>query len=509
MSEKRYKTSLAGANNTASATKWDMEADVVVVGFGGAGAAAALEAHDAGAEVIVLEKGPSNQPGGNTGCCAGYMLVPSSLSGGVDYYRALSFGTVADEELIHILAKEIIDIPDWLARLDIPLFVERRQAPGTFPALPGSIVDVIAVEGGGHTAFKGLLRHVEARGIKVLYETPADRLIQDPSSMEIIGVVAKRENKNLWVKARKGVVLACGGYENDPEMMMNFNYPGVRFSPSGTPYNTGDGLNMSSAAGAKLWHMASLEFMNFAIKAPSEHFQCSASLPFDPISGSYIFVNKYGQRFIQESRRMGHYKGDIEVCRFDHNKAEYSNIPFFMIFDENLRKKGPLVPEKNLGDQTLTWMTVHKIYEWSDDNSREIEKGWIIKADTIEELSRKMGLDPKRTAESVSKFNKYCQEGFDPELNRSPDTLSPIESPPFYGTELCMNLINTQGGPIHNARAQVIGVNDKPIPRLYAAGELGSFFGYLYQGGSNFPEALAFGKIAGKNAASEIRWDQE
>jgi len=72
-----------------------------------------------------------------------------------------------------------------------------------------------------------------------------------------------------------------------------------------------------------------------------------------------------------------------------------------------------------------------------------------------------------------------------------------------------MNLINTQGGPIHNARSQVIGVNDKPIPRLYAAGELGSFFGYLYQGGSNFPEALAFGKIAGKNAASEIPWDQE
>jgi succinate dehydrogenase/fumarate reductase flavoprotein subunit len=509
MSEKRSKTGLAGANNTASATKWDMETDVVVVGFGGAGGAAAIEAHDAGAEVIVLEKGPSNQPGGNTGCCAGYMLVPSSLSGGVDYYRALSFGTVADEELIHTLAKEIMDIPDWLRRLGGPLFVERRQAPGAFPTLPGAIVDVIGVEEGGFTAFKKISSHVESRGIKIMYETAADRLIQDPSSMEILGVVARGENADLWVKARKGVVLACGGYENNPEMIMNFNYPGVRFYPAGTPYNTGDGITMSTAAGAKLWHMASLEFMSFAIKAPSDLFNCSVSLPYNPMSGNYIFVNKYGRRFIQESRRLGHYKGDIEACNFDHYKAEYPNIPLFMIFDETVRKNSPLVPEKNLGNQTMTWLTVHKIYEWSGDNSREIEKGWIIKGDTIEELAQKMGLDPKETIESVNKFNKYCKEGFDPEFNRVPQTLLPIESPPFYGTELCLNLVNTQGGPVHNARSQVIGVNDKPIPRLYAAGELGSFFGHLYQGGSNFPEAFAFGKIAGKNAASEIPWDQE
>ena len=176
MFEKRHKTGLAGVKDTASAREWDREADVVVVGFGGAGAAAAIEAHDAGAEVMVLEKGPSRLPGGNTGCCAGYMLVPSSMSGGVDYYRALAFGTVADEELIHILAKEIMDIPDWLRRLGIPLFVERRRAPGSFPTLPGAIVDVVGVEGGGYTAFKGISRHVEARGILVLWPERKTRI---------------------------------------------------------------------------------------------------------------------------------------------------------------------------------------------------------------------------------------------------------------------------------------------------------------------------------------------
>jgi hypothetical protein len=261
---------------------------------------------------------------------------------------------------------------------------------------------------------------------------------------------------------------------------------------------------LAAAAGAKLWHMASFEIMNFAIKAPSDRFKCSASLPYHPMKGSYIFVNKYGKRFMPESRRLGHYKGDIEACNFDHFHAEYPNMPPYLIFDEDFRKQGPLVPEQNLGPQTLTWMIVHKLYKWSGDNSREIEKGWIIKGDTIEELAEKLGIDGKGLVQSVRIYNEYCRKRLDPDFSRLPDSLSPIESPPFYGTELCINVINTLGGPRHNARSQVLNKNNEPIPKLYAAGELGSFFGHLYQGGSNFPEALAFGRIAGKNAAMEV-----
>jgi succinate dehydrogenase/fumarate reductase flavoprotein subunit len=141
MSGKGTRNSSRKPKTIPSGQKWGIEADVVVVGFGGAGAAAAIEAHDAGARVIILEKAPSNLPGGNTGCCAGYMLVPSSVSEGVDYYRALAFGTVNDEELIHTMAKEIVGVPDWLKKLDVPLVIEDRLMPGTFPALPGSRVD--------------------------------------------------------------------------------------------------------------------------------------------------------------------------------------------------------------------------------------------------------------------------------------------------------------------------------------------------------------------------------
>ena len=128
-------------------------------------------------------------------------------------------------------------------------------------------------------------------------------------------------------------------------------------------------------------------------------------------------------------------------------------------------------------------------------------------SDTIEELASQLGIGPTALKETVSRYNEHCKTGEDTEFNRPTDHMSPIETPPFYSVELCLCLINTQGGPKHNNRAQVLDMEGKPIPHLYASGELGSFFGHLYQGGSNFPEALAFGRIAGENVAAEKPWE--
>ena len=503
MPEKKLETGFNNAKAVQTSQSYDVEADVVIVGFGGAGAAAAIEAHDRGAEVLVLESAPSSMPGGNTGCCAGFMIVPSSVSEGVAYYRAMAFGTVKDERLIKAMAENIIAVPGWLNSLGIPTVINARGIAGTFPTLPGSTVDQILVEGGGHVAFKGLSAQVKNRGITVLYESPASQLIQDPLTKEILGVVGRRNGLDIRVKSKKGVILACGGYQKNQEMFNNFNYPGVHVHNLGTPYNNGAGIWMATSVGAKLWHMSNFELMNFAIKEPSEVFNCSASLQYYPMSGSYIYVNKHGRRFVEESRRFGHYKGDIEACKFDHRNAEFPNMPPYLIFDDIFRKKGPLVPKHSLPPQMISWLTVHNLYEWSEDNSREVSRGWIKKADTIEELAEKLGIDTNGLCKTVQEYNKYCQQGSDVEFSRAPTSMSPIVSPPYYGTELCLNIINTHGGPVHNAAAQVVGINDEPIPRLYAAGELGSFFGHLYQGGSNFPEALAFGRIAGRNAAAE------
>ena len=205
---------------------------------------------------------------------------------------------------------------------------------------------------------------------------------------------------------------------------------------------------------------------------------------------------------MNESQRLSHRRDLFKVQYFDHERAEYPNIPFYMVFDEAYMKKDPIVDIRN-----TTWWVVHKIYQWSKDNSAEIERGWIVKANTIRELAEKIGADPDALEATISKYNEYCATGNDPEFGKIKEWLKPIETPPYYAAELCEPIINTQGGPKHNAQAQVLNKNDKPIPRLYAAGELGSFFSPLYEGASNVPEAMAFGCIAGEHAAALTPWE--
>jgi succinate dehydrogenase/fumarate reductase flavoprotein subunit len=132
-----------------------------------------------------------------------------------------------------------------------------------------------------------------------------------------------------------------------------------------------------------------------------------------------------------------------------------------------------------------------------------MKKGWVLQADTLEDLAGKIGVDSPGLEETVRNFNRACGEGKDSEFGRARESLAPLAAPPFYAVELGLTLVNTQGGPKHNEDGQVLDFRNESVPRLYAAGELGSFFGFLYQGGSNYPEAWAFGQIAGKRAAAE------
>ncbi len=154
----------------------------------------------------------------------------------------------------------------------------------------------------------------------------------------------------------------------------------------------------------------------------------------------------------------------------------------------------------------MGWVEYLNIYTWSKDNGREIEKGWIKKADSIGELAGTLGFESAKLEETINKYNRYCLEGKDLDFGRDSNTLEPINEPPYYGLPLVPNFINTQGGPRRNEKAQIVNSFDEPIPRLYSAGELGSIYAFLYQGGANLGECLAFGRIAGRNAANEKPW---
>ncbi len=187
----------------------------------------------------------------------------------------------------------------------------------------------------------------------------------------------------------------------------------------------------------------------------------------------------------------------FSFCYLDHVSLKYPRIPSYVIFDEVARQKGPIASE-------VGWIADY--YEWSKDNATEIKKGWIKTAATIRELSSQIGIRPETLQETVGKYNICCAGGYDPELGRRQETLSPIAKPPFYAIAVQPCLINTQGGPKRNERAQVLDVHQKPIRRLYSAGELGSIWGVLYPGAGNVTECLTFGRIAAKNAVAERPW---
>jgi hypothetical protein len=208
---------------------------------------------------------------------------------------------------------------------------------------------------------------------------------------------------------------------------------------------------------------------------------------------------------MNELKNLGHNKESLELTYFSQERVEYPNNPFYLVFDETLKTKQPLSSSGGMGGR-MTWNGVYDVYKWSADNNAEIEKGWIIKAGTIKELAAKIPMDAAGLEETIAKYNGYCRSGKDAEFDRRKESLLPIKTPPYYAMELALTCINTQGGPKHNAKAQTLDNEDKPIPRLYSAGELGSFFGFLYPGGSNIPEAIAFGGIAGENAAAEKPW---
>jgi succinate dehydrogenase/fumarate reductase flavoprotein subunit len=479
----------------------------LIVGYGAAGANAAIAARDAGARVLIIEK--MGFPGGNSGVCAGAMLIPESLEEAIRYYRALSFGTV-DEEMIRTFAEAIVGIPRLLTGLGAEFRV-RRTEPGYFPSLLSGRIQRIQFNPTGADGFRFLHNLVQSRKVEALMDTRATSLIQDRQTREVLGVKAQRKGEEVTVLARRGAVLACGGYEYNPGMLADFNFPGATgyIFPWGSPGNTGDGIKLASEAGAALWHMATIEWGAFCARKPSQKFGMAVGTGLGRArpEGSFVFVNRYGKRFMLENISLIHRKAPLEILFFDHERAEYRNLPAYMIFDEAYRRKGPIASTlehfQEMWGGPVGYPSIQKIYEWSSNNQAEIDKGWVFQANTLADLAAKIGADAAALEETVRNFNCACRDNCDPQFGRAGNSLAPLETPPYYAVELALTLINTQGGPRRNKDCQVLDFNNQAIPRLYAAGELGSFFGFLYQGGTNYPEAWAFGQIAGRKAAAE------
>jgi succinate dehydrogenase/fumarate reductase flavoprotein subunit len=479
---------------------WNAEADVVVVGFGAAGMAASVTAHELGASVIILEKAPEGKEGGNTRVAGQGYLNTSDIEPAVQYLTALCGPYTVPETMIRVWAEEMCLNNEWLRSLGGDPQEHQHPPVGIeFPDLPGSECVHKFHDGpkyGYSLTWKLFERLVKERPIQVLYETPGRELIQNTDTGEIAGVKAMRGGEAFYVKARKGVILTCGGFENNQQMIRDY-LPGVPYCyTSGSPFNEGDGITMALSVGADLWHMNNYAGPSMALKVPEvpttfsmQAFHYSKVLP-----GGAIVVGPDARRFCDEKYKTRHGKVPVNGRWLPLSTP----CPMYMILDHTHFSAGPLY------DKTPShgWTQIVEKYEWSEDNSAEVAKGWVKKADTIAELAGLIGLDAAVLEQTVAGWNAGCAAGKDAEFGRTL-MLTPLANGPFYAVEMSPSMLNTQGGPRRNERSQIVRPNGMPIPRLYSAGELGSIYSYLYQGTGNIGECLAFGRIAARNAVAE------
>ncbi len=483
--------------------EWDIEADVVVVGLGAAGFATSVTAHDLGAKVVILEKAPEGQEGGNTRVAGQGYLNTSSVDKAIAYLTALCGPYTVPAPMVKVWAEEMCQNNAWLESLGGDPQEHQHPPVGIeFPDLPGA--DCVHKFHDGPTygysyTWQLFERLVKQRPISILYETPARSLVQHHITKEILGVRSQRGDRWIHVKAGKAVVLTCGGFENNQEMIRNY-LPGIpRCYTSGTPYNEGDGITMAMSVGADLWHMNNYAGPSMALKVAEIRttFSMQALHYSKEMPGGMIVVGPDARRFTDEKFKTRH--GKVPV---NGNWLPLSTpCPMFLIFDRTLFSAGPLYDKH----PSHGWTQIIERYDWSEDNSVELAKGWIKTADTLAALAAAVELDPDTLAQSVTRWNRHCDARHDSDFGRRL-MLAPIVEPPFYAIELSPSMLNTQGGPRRNERAQIVRPDGTPIPRLYSAGELGSIYSYLYQGTGNIGECLAFGRVAGRNAAAETPW---
>jgi len=515
--------------------KWDYEADVVVVGFGAAGAPAAICAHDDGAKVLVLEKMPvAGEYGSSAATSGGYIWIPNnsyaeaagiqdSREDALTYLNLIAEGQ-ADEELILTYLDRGNEVIEYIDK-NTPLVIKLSIYPDYHAEWPGGkigarslIPEVYKGKAGGQALMLGLFDATQERNIEIMLETSGRKLVQDSETKEILGIIAESKGKEVYIKARKAVILAAGGFEWNEEMVRHFLRGPTPLTTNIPNGSTGDGIKMAMDVGADLrlmnecWGMPIFKEQFYELTPqfnPTEDYKTIAyallSAFISKAKPGNIMVNRYGERFYGEGFDYDTIWRSFFTWEILPHEARYRNIPAYMVFDSQCFSNYGLTFVAPPGG-TLP--------------------AWVKKADTLQELALKFGIDPDGLDETVTRFNEYAKQLKDPDFHRGESaygryqgdpsiegpgaTLAPLETPPFYGAEVGVGNIGTCGGPRINRNAQVLDVFGKVIPRLYAAGNNAGVGGpgasYGGAGGTIGPAAV-FGHIAGEHAAALSSWD--
>lgn len=490
-------------------------ADVIVVGAGNAALTAALAARELGNDVLVLEAAPRDLRGGNSRFSGGIFRVAHD---GLDHLRPLLTeegsrwidrvsiegyqpdrfqGDIdmvcqgrSDAELIRTLIANSYDTVAWMQRYGVrwelvvdKLFDPAKLPPGERYAVPPGGALRATNEGVG--LMYDLFRAVEVAGVRVMYDAPAHELLMEGST--VVGVKVRQADRFVDLRA-PAVVLACGGFESNPELRLRYLGAGWDLvKVRGTRFNMGTMLMQALAAGA----------------APAGHWGGAHASPLDahaPDVGelsltdrmsrySYpycVLVNAAGDRFVDE--------GEDEVwltyAKTGWAIREQLGARAWQLFDQK---------------------TLHLL-------EPRYSTGIPVEAESLDALAAKLGINAVGLQRTVEEYNGACRDGvFDPFHKDGLDTGTalrpaksnwalPLSSPPYVAYAVTCGITFTYGGLKIDSRARVLDTVGQPMTGLYATGEIaGGFFFHNYAAGSGLTRGATFGRIAGREAAGLAR----
>ncbi|MEH7083237.1 flavocytochrome c [Neobacillus drentensis] len=451
--------------------------DLIILGGGLAGMCAAVEAGEAGAHVLLLEK--QDELGGSTVLSSGYMAFAGTnmqdMAGITDSIESLIDdmievgGGVNDQALIAAYGQRQLESFTWLVQHGVEFRSLEAVSGHSVPR--GHIIDP-------HQAIQTLYRRVkQLPNVEILLNAPAKRLLKNQDG-RVDRVLYEVDGTEASAHASKGIIIASGGFAKSEELLAQFAPQLKGALRIGGRGNHGDGIRMACEHGA--WLM-DLPYLN-----GTYGFHPTAAGPVKSQGLAFykgaIMVNQLGKRFVNES---------ISYKLLGKAAFEQPDCVTFQVWDQT-------VMNKSVHDDPLYDLELLK------------RRRLLYQADTLEDLADCIDVPLEVLEETISRYNQGIQNGEDPDFGRKSLTHNygnptPIEKAPFYAFESTVAMLATYAGVSVNTKAQVVNPFGEPILGLFAAGEVtGGFHGAGYMTGSSLGKCAVFGQIAVQEALKEV-----
>jgi fumarate reductase flavoprotein subunit len=468
------------------------EYEVVIIGGGGAGLSAALQASENGGKVCVIER--RRVLGGNTSM-ASVMFgaeTPFQRRMQIDVSRDMAFKMAMgyahwkiDPRIVRAFIDSTGETTQWLEDKG----VEFIDIPNYFPDQKPRVFQII--KGQGSTMCKILAQECEKRGVQFFYETKVDKILTNAQGA-VEGVSVTIDDRPHQIAA-KSVIIATGGYGNNKEMLKKYC---PTYSEDmvhiGLPVNFGDGIRMALDVGAAAEGLG-------LVHALGPRYAGSAYVAAIVVEPNTVWVNKKGQRFADEAVSFQWPEAGNALSRQPDRIC-------YTLFDEAIKD---IFVKQGVSRGWMKYPTGTKMTKLDQEIKSELKKKEIMVADSWEPIAQWMNVASKILFATIEEYNRSCDQGGDRVFAKDPKFLLPLRTPPYYAIMCRQGYHGTVGGIKIDENMQVLDKNDAPIGGLFAAGaDTGGWEGDTYcleLSGSTLAFAIVSGRIAGQNAVQFVQ----